>query len=623
VKGADIRDRCGIVVVGGGMVGLRFAEAMAQLLPGVPIRVIGDEHAYDRTQLVHLLDGSRSRESLLRRNIAKPGRVMSIDRDSRTLRVSVSAQPDDIVPYDYLILATGARPQLPDVPGIEQATAFRRLSDAEHILSVAPRSATVIGGGALGLEMADALSARGCAVTVVHVADRLMERHLDPDSASALQRSLEAGGVRFVLDAMLVEVGEAFVELGSVRLQSDIVLVATGVRPDDELAKDAGLPCDNGIVVDDDMRTGDPRIFAVGDCVRHAGNSHCLLHTGYEQAHIAAKAIAGVERWPPRLQPAIMLKTRSRTFLMGRPKGEAIGRRRGGGMRRLWLEDGRLRAAVIIGTWDKIPLLRQAIESGERISLLRRIAFRCLGDPWPGRLDDPSNWSAGTVVCQCNGVTVAAVKSAIDAGVGTVEGIGRCCAAGTGCGGCRPLLSRLIGQAPQAVDHARALLAAAIATLIVLLLAAAGGLPYSPTFAWRWDLVWSDFIAKQVSGYALLAAGIVLALSGLARRREVAAAAAADKWRRVHTVAGLAALAGLLLHSGGRLGGGIALLLSLSWLGTVLAGGALSLVFARAHVLAADARKAADLAARRLHVYLLWPLPVLVSFHIAGAYLWH
>jgi nitrite reductase (NADH) large subunit len=527
------------------------------------------------------------------------------------------------IPYDVLVIATGSKPVRPDVPGIERALTFRRLADVDRIVALSPGKATIVGGGTLGLEMADALSARGCVVTVVHAAERIMERHLDAATATALREALESAGIRFVLGAKLRSVGPDFVDIGGVCLHSDVVLLATGVLPDDDLAKMAGLPCDRGVIVDEDMRTADPSIYAIGDCVRYAGNSHCLLHQGYQHAQIAAKTIAGLDCWAPQVSPVIILKTRSRAFVMGRTEGEPIEHRSALGMRKLWLADGCLVGAVILGPWEKIPMLRQAIQNTEYFSLRHRLAFRWTGDPWPSQSPDPAHWPGSAIVCQCNEVSLAAVKNCVAAGAKTVDEVGRNCGAGTGCAGCRPLLSNILGERPEVTAHRRTLSTTAAAALAAVLLLACGGIPFSPSFAWRWDMIWLDFTVKQISGYSLLATGVFLGLTGLARRSQRISLAGKDAWRAVHAVAGAVAIAGLLFHSGGHLGQGIALLLSVAWLGTLLAGGALALVFARAHAMGLGVQALAGKAAHWLHLFFLWPLPVLLAYHIAGAYLWH
>jgi nitrite reductase (NADH) large subunit len=608
------------------MVGTKFAAAMSRFDATADVRVIGDEPSYDRTQLIHLLDGTRRRDAIFFPPAATPGRVAEIDRRDKTVRLADPGDRPVAVAYDILVIATGAKPVRPHVPGIEHALTFRRLEDVDRILALSPRSATVVGAGTLGLELADALNARGCGVTVVQAAGRIMERHLDVATSTALREALEAQGIRFLLGARLSAVGPDFVDIDGFRLHSDVVVLATGVIPDDGLAMMAGLQCNQGVVVDDDMRTSDPSIFAVGDCVRHAGNSLCLLHQGYQHAHIAAKAIAGLERWAPQTSPPpIVLKTRYRAFVMGRTEGEPIEHRMrtSRGLRKLWLAHDRIVGAVVLGPWDKVPMLRQAIENGDDFPPQRRMAFRWAGDPWPSRAPDPAHWPGSAIVCQCKEVSVAAVKTSLRTGAATVDEIGRSCGAGTGCGACLPLLSQILGERPAAIAHHRTLLLTAGAALVASLLIACGGIPYSPSFAWRWDVIWRDFTAKQISGYVLVATGIFLALTGLARRSQRAPPAGKGVWRLVHAIAGVAAVAGLLLHSGGRMGQGIAFLLAAAWLGALLAGGGLAIVFARAHVMAAEARALAGQAAHWLHLVFLWPLPVLLAYHIAGAYLWH
>lgn len=214
----------------------------------------------------------------------------------------------------------------------------------------------------------------------------------------------------------------------------------------------------------------------------------------------------------------------------------------------------------------------------------------------------------------------AAVNTSVQAGSTTVDAISRTCGAGSGC---RPLLSQILDDQPEVIAHHRTLMMTAGAALVTALLLAGGGIPFSPSFAWRWDVIWIDFTVKQISGYLLLAMGVFLGLTGLAQRTKNTLLPDKGAWRAAHAVAGVAAVVGLLIHSGGRMGQGIAFLLSTAWLGTLLAGGAMTLVFGRAHVMVSGVSLLAGKAAHWLHLFFLWPLPVLLAYHVAGAYLWH
>jgi nitrite reductase (NADH) large subunit len=160
------------------------------------------------------------------------------------------------------------------------------------------RRAVVIGGGLLGLEAAYGLTKLGCAVTVVHLMDRLMERQLDERGAATLQRALRAKGVAFALGAhSRAIVGETRVtglELASGEvLPADMIVMACGVRPNVALGRGAGLEVNRGLIVDDRMTTSDPDVFALGECAEHRGAVYGLVAPAYEQAKTLARRLAG------------------------------------------------------------------------------------------------------------------------------------------------------------------------------------------------------------------------------------------------------------------------------------------------------------------------------------------
>src|SRR5690606_17354131 len=224
--------------------------------------------------------------------------VTAIDPDART----VEAEGGLCVPYDRLILASGSDPVRLPLPGAELAgvVTFRDLDDVNAMLAAAERPggrAVVIGGGLLGLEAAYGLARRGMSATVVHLMDVLMERQLDEAAGHLLTEALRERGVETVLGANSEEiVGEAGnvtgLKLKDGRvLPCDLLVMAVGIRPNAALAKAAGLNVNRGVVVDDQMRTSDPAIFAVGECAEHRGIAYGLVAPIWEMCRTLADAI--------------------------------------------------------------------------------------------------------------------------------------------------------------------------------------------------------------------------------------------------------------------------------------------------------------------------------------------
>ncbi|MES0874939.1 FAD-dependent oxidoreductase [Sinimarinibacterium sp. HSW-8] len=301
-----------LVVVGNGMAGMRTVEELLKLDASLyDITVFGAEPQvnYNRILLSPLLAGEKTVEDIIlhtrewyaahgiRLHAGDP--VVAIDRHRRRVRSAAGRE----LGYDRLLLATGSKPFIIPVPGAELpgVIAFRDIQDVETMLAAARshRKAVVIGGGLLGLEAANGLKRQGMDVTVVHVMDRLMERQLDPPAAALLREALEKRGIRILLEAHTERILGAQ-RVSSVRLKdgrelaADLVVMAVGIRPNVELARQAGLYCDRAIVVDDTLQTlSDPRIYAVGECVQHRQVTFGLVAPIWEQARVCATHLAG------------------------------------------------------------------------------------------------------------------------------------------------------------------------------------------------------------------------------------------------------------------------------------------------------------------------------------------
>ncbi len=233
---------------------------------GLPYHIGGS--IADRDDL--LLQTPQSLAARFRLDVRVRHEATAIDRSRRTVTVrNPDAPGDSEIAYDELVLATGARPVRPPVPGIERAHLLRDLTDMDRIMTAADgaNTAAILGGGFVGLELAENLTHRGISVCIIELADQILAP-LDPEMAAPVAEELRRHGVR-----IRTGVGAAAIEPGAVRLNdgtvldADLVIAAIGVRPDSTLAQRAGLAVGprGGIVVDDGQRTSDPHIFAVGD----------------------------------------------------------------------------------------------------------------------------------------------------------------------------------------------------------------------------------------------------------------------------------------------------------------------------------------------------------------------
>jgi nitrite reductase [NAD(P)H] large subunit len=300
-----------LVVVGNGMAAMRLVEELARRALGrYAVAVIGDEPrlAYNRVLLSSVLaqEVSRSEIELHRAGWWRDHGVTllygqtatAIDPAVRRVRLASGAT----LPFTKLVLATGSRPIRLSVPGMDLAgvMTFRDLGDVAAIEAAAAKhtKVVVIGGGLLGLEAAYGLARVGSQVAVVHLMDRLMERQLDARAADMLTKAVKARGIAVHLNAETIAIrGNRRTKAVALRdgreIEADFVVVATGIRPNVDLARTADVDIDRGIVVDDHLQTSRPGIHAIGECAEHRGICYGLVEPAYEQASALASQLSG------------------------------------------------------------------------------------------------------------------------------------------------------------------------------------------------------------------------------------------------------------------------------------------------------------------------------------------
>lgn len=289
-----------VVVIGAGMAGARLAARLPD------VTVIGEEsHApYNRVLLAEVLAGRYPADviALPPAEVRRGVRVVRIDRADRL----VHCDDGSVVHYGRLVLATGSNPVLPPLRGLgdtmpDGVHAFRTLDDCLALrASVRPGvNAVVIGGGLLGVSAARALAECGAQVVLAQQGEHLMERQLDAESAALLRRHLESLGVEVHTECRVrglrcADGAVRAVELADgYELAAELTVLACGVRPRTGLAQAAGLEVRKGVVVDDELRTSDPYVHAVGDCAEHRGTVYGLAGPALEQADVLAEVLAG------------------------------------------------------------------------------------------------------------------------------------------------------------------------------------------------------------------------------------------------------------------------------------------------------------------------------------------
>jgi nitrite reductase (NADH) large subunit len=385
-----------LVVVGNGMAAARLVDELTKLAQGrYAIAVVGDEPrlAYNRVLLSSVLSGETASHDIelkpagwwRERGVTlKYGCVATeIDVGRRELRIA----NEENLAFSRLVIATGSTPLRLNVPGADLpgVHTFRDSRDVDLLLTLAAQKkrVVVVGGGLLGLEAAYGLARGGASVTLVHLMDRLMERQLDKPAAELLKVLVERKGIEVLLNANTACLhGESRVEaielVDGRRIDTDAVIFAAGIRPNIALAKDAGLPVNRGIVVDDYLQTGAPDIFALGECAEHRGICYGLVEPAYEQARVLAQHLAGRAAVYGGSVVATNLKVSgvsvfSAGDFIGADGTESIVLNdiKHGTYKKLVVSDGRLTGAVLVGDVGDALWYLELIRGGKPIARIR------------------------------------------------------------------------------------------------------------------------------------------------------------------------------------------------------------------------------------------------------------
>jgi nitrite reductase (NADH) large subunit len=466
-----------LVLIGNGMAGVRTLEELLKLAPHkYDITVFGAEPLpnYNRILLSPVLTGEKQFEDIVLNDDAwyaangitlyKGKEVVAIDRARRKVVTADGIE----VPYDRLILATGSVPFVIPVPGkdLPGVVTFRDLHDVERMLAAARtyKHAVVIGGGLLGLEAANGLLKQGMSVTVIHLVDALMEKQLDKPASALLKRSLEERGLNFLMGAQTEAIlGDDHVR--AVRLKdgteisADLVVMAVGIRPNFTLAKTAGLHCERGVVVNDTLQTYDPRIYAIGECVQHRGQTYGLVAPLFEQAKVCANHLAelGFARYEGSVTSTKLKVTGIDLFSAGEFQGgegceEIVLKDAGRGVyKKVVLKDNRVQGAVMYGDTMDGSWYFQLMREGTDVANLRdKLLFgqAHLGDSGHGDIKTRvAGLGDSAEICGCNGVCKGAIVQAIaEKKLFTLEEVRAHTKASSSCGSCTGLVEALLAS---------------------------------------------------------------------------------------------------------------------------------------------------------------------------------
>ena len=466
-----------LVMVGNGMAGMRTVEELINLSPDLyDITVFGSEpHPnYNRILLSPVLAGEQTIDQIIlnswewyaenRITLHAGKTVVEVDRIKRVVRADDGTQ----AAYDRLLLCTGSNPFILPLPGndLQGVIAYRDIADTTTMIETAKthHHAVVIGGGLLGLEAANGLMLRGMSVTVVHVAGWLMERQLDDVAGGLLRQSLEARGLKFLLNAQTQELcGDADGRIKAVRFKdgtevaADLVVMAVGIRPNTALAQAMRLHCDRGIVVNDTMQTvTDARIYSVGECAAHRGIAYGLVAPLFEQAKVAANHLAqfGIGRYTGSVTSTKLKVTGIDLFSAGNFMGGegmeeiVMSDPFGGVYKKLVIKDDKLVGACLYGDTVDGSWYFKLLRNGRNVNDIRdKLMF---GESNIGDVGHEGHNSAATMpdsaeVCGCNGVSKGTICKAIkEKGLFTLDEVRKHTKASGSCGSCTGLVEQIL-----------------------------------------------------------------------------------------------------------------------------------------------------------------------------------
>lgn len=639
-----------VIVVGTGPVGIRAAEEISSLDPGISISLYGDEpcEPYNRILISNYLAGQGDFSSIRALPVLRSGTdlkthygcaIVGID----TVRKIVHCSDRQTERYDKLVLAVGSHAYVPHLENnrLKGIFTLRNVADADALKARESDTAVVLGGGLLGLETARALQSQSNKrrIIVIDHSPSLMNRQLNKEAGDILVEKVLGFGIEVCLSSGIKTIN------GSDRLESvtlrndrnipcDMLVFAVGIRPNVELAKQSGIATRRGIIVNDRLQTSVPDVYAVGECAEFNQTVYGIVAPGFEQAAVMAANVCGQSRRYRGSVVFTQLKVLDYpVFSMGRV-GEnepglpddryAYAEPMNDIYRHLVVYRGRLIGCIAMGEWSELSRIRKAIESRRRIWPWQLKRFRQRGLIWADELTDSVVfWSQDDIVCHCNQVSRGTLGQAISAGCQTQAELSAATKAGTTCGSCGSLLAELLGGQRQAV---RAFLGLAVICAVTAVAGAAvlllPPIPYQRigTIEWVYDALWRDHFLKQVSGYFLLGCSLLVLTLSLRKRLKRWQFGDFAWWRMMHVIIGFVTLLVLVTHTGFRFGDNLNFYLMSSFSGLLVVGAGAGLVIAVEHKMRPGFSRKLRSRLVWMHILLFWPLPALLTMHIMQTY---
>jgi nitrite reductase (NADH) large subunit len=464
-----------VIIIGNGMVGFKCCEKLRAKDPTatITITVFGEETipAYDRVHLSDFFAGKSAgdlsmapaswyEENNIKLHLGDP--VRSIDTSNRVVQTHSGMTE----PYDCLIMATGSSAFVPSIPGVDKNGVFiyRTLEDLFAIKEHArhAKKAAVIGGGLLGLEAAKAMiDLQIPDIHVIEFAARLMPRQVDDAGSRILRSKLENLGLTIHTQTNTTAIegegtitGMSFSD-GS-RIDTDMLVISAGIKPRDELARQAGLAVGSrgGIVVNENMQTSDSHIYAIGECALFNEMIYGLVAPGYEMAEIVAtqltggaKSFAGFDMSTKLKLVGVDVASFGDPFIQSDECRSVVFEDTHKGIyKRINITaDGKgLLGGILIGDAEAYNLLLQTVVN--KIVLPPNPEDMLLGGR--GRESGAGAGISGlpdeALICSCESISKGAIGEAVKMGAETGDAVKKITKAGTGCGGCMPMVKDLV-----------------------------------------------------------------------------------------------------------------------------------------------------------------------------------
>ncbi|MCD0966970.1 NAD(P)/FAD-dependent oxidoreductase [Staphylococcus aureus] len=458
-----------LVMIGNGMAGIRTIEEILERANDLyDITVIGKEPYpnYNRIMLSNILQNKMTVEETIMNpyewyeehgiELITNDPVIEVDRANQSVTTANGIE----VSYDKLIFATGSKAFVIPVPGstLPSVIGWRTIDDTEQMMNIAKtkKKAIVIGGGLLGLECARGLLDQGMEVTVLHLAEWLMEMQLDRKAGNMLKADLEKQGMKFEMQANTTEIlGEDDVEgvkLADGReIPADLVVMAVGIRPYTEVAKESGLDVNRGIVVNDVMQTSDSNVYAVGECAEHNGKVYGLVAPLYEQGKVLADHLTNKETngykgsttFTSLKVSGCDLYSAGQIVENAEIKGIEIFNSVDNNYKKIFLKDGNVVGAVLYGDIDDGSRFYNMMKKGESTEDYTLVSLPTKGGEEASL--SIADMADDETICGCNGVDKGTIVNAItENGFTTVEEVTAKTKAGNSCGKCKPQIAQIL-----------------------------------------------------------------------------------------------------------------------------------------------------------------------------------